>query len=166
EFLQEHAGVDDHTVGDDRDHVGGQDARRQQVERILLVADDHRVTSVVTTLVAHYVVHLVADQVGRLALAFIAPLGAHARDRRHWSLPFRSTPGRGFFDPEHGWAPGARQRQGPLRLERTRPSRPGWVAVKSLFPRPGPGPRCSLARPSAVEGLVGLAAGLTQERGT
>jgi hypothetical protein len=82
--------------------VGVHHPGRHQVQLVGPVPHDDGVPGVVAALVADHVVHAVAHQVGRLALALIAPLGTHERDRRHWSLPFRSTPDRGVPDPEHG----------------------------------------------------------------
>src|SRR6516164_6361481 len=67
-----------------------QDAGRQQVQGIALVADDDGVPGIVATLVADDVVDPVAEQVGGLALAFIAPLRADDHDGRHVTGPFPS----------------------------------------------------------------------------
>ncbi len=88
-----------------REHPG-----RQQVQRVLLVADDHRVTGVVAALVPDDVVDTVAEQVGRLALALVAPLGTieHDRGHCHSRLPHERKP------------LAAQARQGLLRTESTR----------------------------------------------
>ena len=63
---------------------GRQDPRRDQVQRVLLaVRRDHRVAGVVAALVADDVGHAAAEQVGDLALALVAPLGADQHDRWH-----------------------------------------------------------------------------------
>jgi hypothetical protein len=58
------------------------------VQRILLVAHDDRVAGVVAAVELHDEVDLLAEQIGCLAFALIAPLGAEQRDRRHRSRPF------------------------------------------------------------------------------
>ena len=64
-----------------------------QVQRVLLaVRGDHGVAGVVAALVAHDVRHPAAEQVGHLALALVAPLGADQHDRWHrWGLLVRRT---------------------------------------------------------------------------
>ena len=78
--------VDHHAVADDRCAGRGQDPAGQQVQRELRIADDHGVPGVVAALVAHDIVRAATEQVGGLALALVAPLGAHDDDRRHSSL--------------------------------------------------------------------------------
>ena len=89
---QQDLGVDDHAVADDRRDLGGQHPRGQQVERVALVPDDHRVAGVVAALVPDHVVDAVAQQVGRLALALITPLRAHQHNGRHQTSPFPAPP--------------------------------------------------------------------------
>jgi hypothetical protein len=83
DLLQHERRVDDHAVADDRDHAAGQHTAGQQVQRVLLTGDDDGVAGVVAALVADDVVDAVAEQVGRLALALVAPLGAEQDHRRH-----------------------------------------------------------------------------------
>ena len=74
---QQHLRVDHDPVADDDDRAGGERAGRHQVQRVLLtVRGDHRVAGVVAAGVPHDVVDPASEQVGHLALAFIAPLGA------------------------------------------------------------------------------------------
>ena len=87
ELLEQHLDVDDDAVRDDRNDSLGQDAARQQVQRILLVADDDRVTGVVATVELHDVVDATAKKVGGLALAFVSPLGADDDDSWHGLSP-------------------------------------------------------------------------------
>src|SRR5690606_39083512 len=89
ELLEQHLDVDDDTVGDDRHHAGRQDAGRQQVQRILLVTDDDRVPRVVATVELHHVVDAGAQEVRRLSLALIAPLGTDEHHAWHGSPPSR-----------------------------------------------------------------------------
>ena len=59
----------------------------QQVQRVLLalavLLDDDGVAGVVAPVELHDVVDVAAEQVGGLALALVAPLGAHEHDCRH-----------------------------------------------------------------------------------
>ena len=57
------------------------------MQRVALVADDHGMPGVVAALVADHIVHLVTEQVGGLALAFVTPLGADEHDGRHRATP-------------------------------------------------------------------------------
>ena len=87
DLLEEHVQVDDDAVADDRRAARGEDAAGQQVQGVLLVADDDGVAGVVAAVELHDVVDPVAQEVGRLALALVAPLGADDRDRGHLSPP-------------------------------------------------------------------------------
>ena len=71
---------------DDRHDVVVQDAARDQLQRVALVADDHGVPGVVTALVAHDVAVLLRQQVDDLGLALVAPLGANDDGDRHGTL--------------------------------------------------------------------------------
>ena len=77
------AQVDDDAVADDRRAARGEDAAGQQVQGVLLVADDDRVAGVVAAVELHDVVDAAAEEVGRLAFALVAPLGADDHDRGH-----------------------------------------------------------------------------------
>src|SRR5690606_22867839 len=85
ELGDEHAQVDDDPVGADGGDTGRQDAAGEPVPGVLLAPDDHRVPRVVAAVELHYVVDLRPQEVGRLALALVAPLGAHQDDR--WHVP-------------------------------------------------------------------------------
>ena len=74
-LVEQHSGVDDHAVADDGHDRRREDAAGQQVERELLVTDDHGVSGVVSALVPNDVVDATAEEVGGLSLAFVAPLG-------------------------------------------------------------------------------------------
>ena len=65
---------------------------------VLAVGQHDGVTGVVAALVAHHPLHLAAEQVGGLALALVAPLGADQHDRRHVTL--QSSPVRHSEVPE------------------------------------------------------------------
>ncbi len=68
--------VDDDAVGDHRDHVVVEDARRDELQGVLLAVDDHGVSGVVAALVPHHVGVLFRQQVDDLGFALIAPLGS------------------------------------------------------------------------------------------
>ncbi len=87
DLLEENLGVDDDAVGDHRDDAGAEDARGQQVEGVLLLADHHRVAGVVAAVELDDVVHAGAERVGGLALALVAPLGSDEDDPRHPVAP-------------------------------------------------------------------------------
>jgi hypothetical protein len=89
ELLEQHREVDHHAVADHRRHAGAEDAAGQQVQRVLLVADHHGVAGVVAAVELHDVVDAAAEEVGRLALALVAPLGSDDGDRRHGFLPHK-----------------------------------------------------------------------------
>jgi hypothetical protein len=87
QLLDQHRRVDHHTVPDHARHAGSENPRREQVQRIVLtVRSDDRVTGVVSALVADDVLDLLAEQVGRLALALVAPLSTDEHDRGHRDL--------------------------------------------------------------------------------
>ena len=85
DLVEEHAEVDHHAVADHRRAARRQDPGRQQVQRVLLTVDDDRVPGVVAAVELDHRVDPAAEQVGRLALAFVAPLGADENDRGHGS---------------------------------------------------------------------------------
>ena len=91
-LAEQHLEVDHHAVADHRHARGRQDPAGQQVQGELRIADHHGVPGVVAALVAHDVVGAPAEQVGRLALALVAPLGAHDHDRRHGASTLRRVP--------------------------------------------------------------------------
>ena len=99
-----------------------QRARGHEVEDHLLVADDERVARVGAAAVAHDRVGLRGEQIHDLALALVAPLGAHDHQRRHArSLRPRLAP---VFEP----APSARTQRAsapsvPASRVRASPSR-------------------------------------------
>src|SRR6478736_5776041 len=119
ELLEEHAEVDDDAVADDRHAVRAEDAGGQQVQRVLLalavLLDHDGVAGVVAAVVLDDVVDAAAEQVGRLALALIAPLRSDEHDCRHrsafrlWSKPTARLsvrdpcPGRGFSARAELW---------------------------------------------------------------
>ena len=54
-----------------------QDTARHEMQDILVVPDDHRVASVRAALKAHDHIRFLREEINDLALAFVAPLGAH-----------------------------------------------------------------------------------------
>jgi hypothetical protein len=97
ELAEEGLGGDDDAVGDDRGRARGEDAGGQQVGGELLAVHHDRVAGVVTAARAHHVVDRAAggEQVGRLALALVAPLGSENDDRGHGRPPLRVASGAG-----------------------------------------------------------------------
>ena len=87
ELGQEHPGVDDHAVADDRGDVGVEDPARHQLQGEGLAVDHHRVPGVVAALVADDHLHVTGQQVGELALALVAPLGPHDHGCGHARSP-------------------------------------------------------------------------------
>jgi hypothetical protein len=83
ELADEDLRVDHHPVAEHADLVGLEDARRQQVELERLGAVDDGVARVVAPLVAGHHVEVLGQQVDDLALALVAPLGAHDHAAGH-----------------------------------------------------------------------------------
>ena len=86
DLLEEHLRIHHHAVADHRRDVRVDDATGQQVQRVRLIAD--RVARVVAAVEAGDVIDLGADQIGHLALAFVAPLSADQHDSRHSAPPY------------------------------------------------------------------------------
>ena len=85
DLAQQHPRVDDDAVADHAGLVRVEDPRGDQVELVLLALADDRVAGVVAALEADDRARPLGEQVGDLALALVAPLGAdydHARHRR------------------------------------------------------------------------------------
>ncbi len=85
ELVDERDRIDHHAVADDRGDVRIQDARWRQPQLEDLVAVDHRVAGVVAALVAHDHRDLLGQEIGRLALALVAPLQPDDHGSRHQS---------------------------------------------------------------------------------
>ena len=79
--------VDHHARPDHAADVRVEHARRDEVELEHLVAQDDRVAGVVATLVADGHGHLLGQEVGRLALALVAPLEADDHGGGHQVRP-------------------------------------------------------------------------------
>ena len=84
--------VDDDAVADHRRDVRVEHARRAQLELHGLVADHDRVARVVAALVADDHRDLLGEEVGRLALALVAPLEADDHRRGHQRAPDMKRP--------------------------------------------------------------------------
>ena len=76
DFLHQADGVQHHTITDDAKLVRPQDAGGNQVENVFLSIGNYSMAGVVAAVEARDVIDLGADQIGHLALAFVAPLGA------------------------------------------------------------------------------------------
>ncbi len=83
ELVDQHTRVDHDTVADHAALAGIQDPGGDQVQLPLLAAADDRVAGVVAALEADDGVCVLGEQVGDLALALVAPLGAHYHDAWH-----------------------------------------------------------------------------------
>ena len=83
ELLDQHLRVDDDAVADDAALAGVEDPGRDEVELPLVAVAHDRVAGVVAALEAHDRVGPLGEQVGDLALALVAPLGADDHDSRH-----------------------------------------------------------------------------------
>ena len=75
--------VDHHAVADHRELAAAHHAGRQQAQLVLDAVHHQRVASVVSTLKAHHDIGPAGEPVDDLALALVAPLGAHDRDVAH-----------------------------------------------------------------------------------
>ena len=83
QFLKEAGDVDNAAAADDVDAVGVHETRGEDVEVVCDSIGDDGVSGVVTTLRAAAQLRFVGEDVGELALAFVAPLGAEDDRRRH-----------------------------------------------------------------------------------
>ena len=69
--------IDNDAVSDHTFLARAKNARRHQVQDVLLCADENRVPGIVAALSADHDVRILRQYIDNLALAFIAPLGAH-----------------------------------------------------------------------------------------
>jgi hypothetical protein len=67
-------------IADEARDAFAHDARRHQVELVLGLADNQRVSRIVATLKAHHTLGVIGKPVDDLALAFVAPLGTDDHD--------------------------------------------------------------------------------------
>jgi hypothetical protein len=84
DLAEQHARIDDDPVADHAGLIGVEDPRRDQVEGERLTAADDRVAGVVAALKADDGGSPLGEQIGDLALALVAPLGADYDHARHW----------------------------------------------------------------------------------
>ncbi len=126
----------------------------QQVQGVLLAVDDDGVAGVVAPVELHDVVDAAAQQVGRLALAFVAPLGSDQHDRRHpghlprivgrvAARPAGIVPAPSWDEPRRTGARGSCDQ----RLT-ARPSPDRTVHPQRRLPSTSSRPRCWAATPS------------------
>ena len=87
ELGDQREGVHDDAVADHRGHVRVEHARRRQAELEHLVAANHGMAGVVAALVAHDHRGPLGQEVGRLALALVAPLEPHDDRGGHQRAP-------------------------------------------------------------------------------
>jgi hypothetical protein len=83
DLAEQHPRVDDDPVADHARLVAVEDPRRDQVELELLTVADDRVAGVVAALEADDRGSPLGEQIRDLALALVAPLGAHYDHARH-----------------------------------------------------------------------------------
>ena len=83
ELVGQHLRVDHDAVADHAQLARVEDPGRDQVELPRLALADDRVAGVVAALEADHQVGLLGEQVGDLALALVAPLGADDHDAGH-----------------------------------------------------------------------------------
>jgi len=76
DFFEECRQVDDDAVADHGSDVRVQDARRDELQGVLLTVDNDGVAGVVAALVTHDIGVLFGQQVDDLGFAFVAPLGS------------------------------------------------------------------------------------------
>ena len=88
-FLDQHAGIHHHAVADDGNGVLVHDAGGHQVKRQLLVAVDNGMACVVAALITDDVIVFASNEIGDLAFAFVAPLGANQNGAGHVCASFR-----------------------------------------------------------------------------
>ena len=86
DLLEECRQVDDDTIADHRDDVVVENSTRDQLQRILLVTDDDRVTGVVSALVPNDVVVGLGEKVDDLGFALITPLRTYDDCDGHQTL--------------------------------------------------------------------------------
>ena len=86
ELVGEDLRVDHDAVADRARLAGVEDPRRDQVELPLHAVADDRVAGVVAALEADDQIGVLGEQIGDLALALVAPLGADDDDPRHFAV--------------------------------------------------------------------------------
>jgi hypothetical protein len=76
DLVEQGGGVDDHAVPKDAELVGMENARGDELEGEVMVAELHRMPGVVASLVAGHDVIVLAEKIDDLPLPLVAPLGA------------------------------------------------------------------------------------------
>ena len=80
DFFKQFGRRQHHTIADVALHAGTHDAAGNQVQGGLDAVDDQRMAGIVAALKAHHALRHFSQPVNQLALAFVAPLGAHDHD--------------------------------------------------------------------------------------
>ena len=83
DFVQQRPGIDHHAVADHGELAAAHHAGGQQAQLVLDAIHHQRVAGIVAALKAHHDVGPAGEPVDDLALALVAPLGAHHRDVAH-----------------------------------------------------------------------------------
>ena len=112
DLVEQHPRVDDHAVGDHRDAARGQHARGQQVGGELLAVDHDGVAGIVSALIADAIIDGRPQQVRRLALALVAPLGSEHHDRGHLAPLYVGSASVPTVLAKHATSPDAQQHRG------------------------------------------------------
>ena len=86
ELVEQHRGVDDDAVADDRHDPRIQHTARNELELEDLAVDHDRVARVVAALIADAQRSFLGEEVGETTLAFVAPLHADDHCARHREL--------------------------------------------------------------------------------
>ena len=100
DFGRQRMRIEHDAVADDRELVRAHDAGGQKRQLVDRAADDERVAGIVPALEPHDHVGLLGQPVDDLALALVAPLGAHDNHIRHRLKPRIKNPG---ARPGLGW---------------------------------------------------------------
>ena len=82
-FFQQGERIDNDAVANDVELAGIENAGRDEMQHVLLIADLDGVPSIVASLIADDDVRLLSQDVNYFAFAFIAPLGADQHGCSH-----------------------------------------------------------------------------------
>ena len=85
ELGQQHRGIDDDAVADDRGDARIENAGGHELERELLTVDDDAVPRIVSPLIANDKIHVARQEVGQFSFAFVTPLGSDYDGCGHWT---------------------------------------------------------------------------------
>ena len=157
--------VDHDTVADDRCDVRVQHAGRCQPQLEDLVTADDGVAGIVAALVAHDHGGLLGEEIGRLALALVAPLQPDDHGRRHQGIPANADASARRLDCVASARPSRGRRRASTRASalkvRERAAQPGNAPLGGDGRRPikkahnGPWVDCSRGAPPTCRRIAG-----------